>query len=76
MGGLRFDPVVNFYVLIKKSSYCASPTSLLHLSGSCTSVTAGRRLQSDKSGYDVIPSSSKRLGNKVPHTDYGPIAPG
>jgi hypothetical protein len=46
------------------------------LSGSCTPSTVGHGLRTKKSGYDLVPSSEKRLGNQVPHTEYGSTTPG
>jgi hypothetical protein len=43
------------------------------LSGSCTMDC---RLWQKKSKYGLVPSSSKRLGNQVPYTGYGPTTPG
>jgi hypothetical protein len=40
------------------------------------SGTMGHQLCPSKSGYGPVPSSDKWLGNQVPHTVHGPIAPG
>jgi hypothetical protein len=45
------------------------------LSGSCTPGTVGHQLWSNKYGYDLVPSSGKRLGNQAPRTGYSPSAP-
>jgi hypothetical protein len=46
------------------------------LSGSCIPGIASHQLRSNEAGYDHVPTSSKRLENRVPCIGYGPTAPG
>jgi hypothetical protein len=49
---------------------------LLCLSGSSTPGTTGCQLRPNKSRYDSVLFSDKRLRSQVPRIRYGPTAPG